>query len=427
MRLVQWLRSKSCLFAAIFFFASLCGAQSLHIVDNGGQVYNVKAYGAVGNGVTDDTVAIQAAITAACVSGGTLLFPQGHFIVSGNLSVCSINSPAVSIRGIGAGVSIIDFGSSAAGLSINYSVPASKASISDITLLSSNSFATLLTLGAGAPPGAEGFTASNMILNAAGVALAFGGNTFTTSILSSFIAGNVDIETPVTSGENIAFYADVFSHYGAAANTMTITPSAGTLQTAFFGCSFDGVQVIVSGAQAHIYGGHWEDTVTSASPYFLVAGNGTSPTEVTIAGGTLNDDGHYAAGSFFHVEAQAQLSVIGGFQPCTTAASFTVINADSGSTAYLDGMQVPNCGGYPNHPLALAGAGALLQGQSFPLGDGVAPTFGLPLYLTGGVSFSSGAGVPSGSCQTGSLYVNSSGASGSTLYACITSAWIDVK
>lgn len=39
--------------------------------------FNVQntAYGAVGNGSTDDTVAIQAAVTAACVSGGVVVLP----------------------------------------------------------------------------------------------------------------------------------------------------------------------------------------------------------------------------------------------------------------------------------------------------------------------------------------------------------------
>ena len=51
-------------------------------------VYNVKGYGAKGDGVTDDTTAIQAAITAAgAVGGGIVFFPYGTYLVSDDLTV----------------------------------------------------------------------------------------------------------------------------------------------------------------------------------------------------------------------------------------------------------------------------------------------------------------------------------------------------
>lgn len=51
-----------------------------------GKIYNVEHYGAVHNGVADDTVAIQDAINA-CFSagGGTVFFPNGVYIVAGAL------------------------------------------------------------------------------------------------------------------------------------------------------------------------------------------------------------------------------------------------------------------------------------------------------------------------------------------------------
>ncbi len=49
------------------------------IQDWGGQVYNVRAYGATGNGSTDDTAAIQAAQAAA--GPGCVYFPPGTYLV----------------------------------------------------------------------------------------------------------------------------------------------------------------------------------------------------------------------------------------------------------------------------------------------------------------------------------------------------------
>src|SRR6266576_5624046 len=48
--------------------------------DKSGQ-FNVKTYGAVGDGATDDTAAILSAITAASATGGTVFFPPGVFVL----------------------------------------------------------------------------------------------------------------------------------------------------------------------------------------------------------------------------------------------------------------------------------------------------------------------------------------------------------
>jgi hypothetical protein len=44
-----------------------------------GPVFNVRAYGAIGDGSTDDTIAIQAAITAAAAVSGIVYFPVGIY------------------------------------------------------------------------------------------------------------------------------------------------------------------------------------------------------------------------------------------------------------------------------------------------------------------------------------------------------------
>jgi hypothetical protein len=65
--------------------------------------FNVKDYGAIGNGTTDDTTALAATITAAS-SGGTVFLPPGTYAFSSQLS---LSVSGVSLVGAGAGASIL--------------------------------------------------------------------------------------------------------------------------------------------------------------------------------------------------------------------------------------------------------------------------------------------------------------------------------
>lgn len=49
----------------------------------GSIVYNVKSYGAIGDGVHDDIQALRNCFAACRVTGGTMLFPAGTYLVSG--------------------------------------------------------------------------------------------------------------------------------------------------------------------------------------------------------------------------------------------------------------------------------------------------------------------------------------------------------
>ena len=69
------------------------------------QYISVKDFGAVGDGVTDDTVAIQAAVNAT-PKGTTIYFPAGTYAVS---DAITINKPLV-VRGAGPGSFVADTG-----------------------------------------------------------------------------------------------------------------------------------------------------------------------------------------------------------------------------------------------------------------------------------------------------------------------------
>lgn len=65
----------------------------------GGDVFNVKAYGATGDGVTDDTAAIQAAIDAAEAAGsGRVLLPAGDYLVSAMLTLTGNDIEIVGLK-----------------------------------------------------------------------------------------------------------------------------------------------------------------------------------------------------------------------------------------------------------------------------------------------------------------------------------------
>jgi len=65
------------------------------------ETVSVKDYGAVGNGTTDDTAAIQRAVQAMA-TGGTLLFPAGTYKVTSAIAATFNNGVVVRISGYGA-------------------------------------------------------------------------------------------------------------------------------------------------------------------------------------------------------------------------------------------------------------------------------------------------------------------------------------
>jgi len=90
MKTVTWI-----LFAWISLWIILpSGAGSVESTSTHG-VFSVMEYGAVADGKTDDTAAIQKAIDAASEKGGQVILPPGRFLVGGSLQV----KPGVSVIG----------------------------------------------------------------------------------------------------------------------------------------------------------------------------------------------------------------------------------------------------------------------------------------------------------------------------------------
>lgn len=66
--------------------------------------FNVKAFGAVGDGSADDTTAVQAAVNAVSSGGGTVHFPPGTYMIG---SAIAVGQNGTVLRGAGKSASII--------------------------------------------------------------------------------------------------------------------------------------------------------------------------------------------------------------------------------------------------------------------------------------------------------------------------------
>lgn len=92
--------------------AATITARTLTDVEYGAHnIVNVMdpAYGAVGDGVTDDTAAIQAAVTAAIALGGEVFFPPttSGYLITDDIVCDPGNNGVVAIRGTGYGSTIL--------------------------------------------------------------------------------------------------------------------------------------------------------------------------------------------------------------------------------------------------------------------------------------------------------------------------------
>jgi hypothetical protein len=72
----------------------------------GGFQFNVKSYGATGDGTTDDTTAIQAALAAIPSTGGLLYFPAGIYKYTG--ATLTLSKP-VTVQGEGGGLKFVAY------------------------------------------------------------------------------------------------------------------------------------------------------------------------------------------------------------------------------------------------------------------------------------------------------------------------------
>ena len=99
--------------------------------DTQGQPFNVKWFGAKGDGTTDDTATIQSAFNGAVAAASGVYFPAGTFIVSGEIAVTPTSG--MDISGAGRTVTYIKQSSSTAN-TFNINAPAQDVRIANFML-----------------------------------------------------------------------------------------------------------------------------------------------------------------------------------------------------------------------------------------------------------------------------------------------------
>lgn len=125
-----------------------------------GPIFNVKGYGAKGDGVTDDSAAVQEAINAAgAAGGGTVYFPQGTYKVNSTIVIGNGTGPSgnssyhfVRLQGAGRGIdsllqpaaTSIKWGGPSGGTVIDIKGMIYGVGISDMRIQGSVSAATIL-------------------------------------------------------------------------------------------------------------------------------------------------------------------------------------------------------------------------------------------------------------------------------------------
>lgn len=124
-------------------------------------------YGATGNGVTDDTTAVQAAFTALQSTGGTLFVPAGTYLVSSVITCTG----TVNVIGAGPGVSVFHQSSTTAN-AITYNATAALAGVSitgiSLTGPGSGSGIGLLLEGNGGAAQVNGANVGNIVVSGFG-------------------------------------------------------------------------------------------------------------------------------------------------------------------------------------------------------------------------------------------------------------------
>src|SRR6266550_5083809 len=280
---------------------------AVHMIREGGpppsQGWDVRAYGAAGNDATDDTVAVQAAITAAGTAGGEFVLFEGltYKITSPGLVV----SFATVLQGTDVTATQLHYTSTTGTcLTFNYSTFAYAygPGIRDIVLTGPGSGTATTGLLMGGNLGAQGTYSQTFQIKNFGTGLAFSTNSFIQTYLHGVFVANgrqVDFSDQGTnSGEGIKFYSCDFANSGTVAGAFYI--HGPSWQVLCYGCSFDNTQIQIDTGSLSMYG-FWAENPGVAGTYDMYVQNGG---DAHLCGGQwVQDDATATASQFANISA----------------------------------------------------------------------------------------------------------------------------
>jgi len=194
-----------------------------------GLYFNVKSYGALGNGVADDGAAITAAMAAAAVSGGTVFFPPGTFRTTTVISI----PPKVSLLGSGAAATKLAIDNAASSCIVFGLGPADSGArtVRDLWIGSINTVNTQSLVGT-----------SNPTLRALFEDCVFGNDTTTKGV-------HVTLQT---SDLNSLVQFNRCAFYEMNNSSIIITGSSGVGRSIFRDCEFKSLYTALAVSNPHI-------------------------------------------------------------------------------------------------------------------------------------------------------------------------------
>lgn len=140
----DWIRFNATAFTSLNQFQQLgTGAITRTIGEKLGDLISVKDYGAKGDGVTNDTAAIQAALTYACAGARSVYIPEGVYVVATTLTACT----GIRVSGAGSASSILQPTISDGSPVINFPASSGFFKLQDFAILSTINLTTFSTGG----------------------------------------------------------------------------------------------------------------------------------------------------------------------------------------------------------------------------------------------------------------------------------------